>query len=179
MAKKQNGDGSEAPADGANSEAGTGNGASKAMPKGFRLLSSVSDAPWVSNEEGNVCQGELLGRYQMNNDLKTHYYQVLLAKPCRVRVGTGEDAEVEEVEAGVVVNLNENHQIKVLTEVVVPETLAGGSHEVYVEFGKKVKLKSGGKTMWHVKVASKTLRAPTRPVTALPKESVSSEETPF
>jgi hypothetical protein len=149
---------------------------------GYRRESSVTDAPWVANEKGNVCEGKLLGRYQMNVEPVRYYYQVELIRPTLARQGTGEDAEVIEVEAGHVVNLNETSQVaKALTERVVPEILAGAEYNIWVEFGDKIKLKGGGKTMWKVDVFSKQLKAPTRPVIALPKSQLEGEgaSTPF
>lgn len=146
---------------------------------GYRRESSVTDAPWVAQEKGNVCEGKLLGRYEMNVEPVRYYYQVELVRECAVRQGTGDDAETVMAEPGTVVNLNENYGIKkALTERVVPEILAGAEYNVFTTFGDKIKLQ-GGKTMWKTDVFSKLLKPATRPVTSLPKASLGGEEAPF
>jgi hypothetical protein len=153
------------------------------MPSKFRRISTVSDAPWVAQEKGNIVQGKLLGRHTMNSEPVRYYYQIELSKPCQARQGSGEEAEIIDAVVGDVVNLNENFKIKVLTETVVPEILAGAEYEVYAEFKDKIKLKSG-RTMWDVEVGSFQLKPPVRPVQPLPKESMAAGEgegsdTPF
>lgn len=146
---------------------------------GYRRESSVTDAPWVAQEKGNVCEGKLLGRYEMNVEPVRYYYQVELIRQCMVRQGTGEEAEIITVEPGTVVNLNENYGVKkALTERVVPEILAGAEYNVFVTFGDKIKLQ-GGKTMWKTDVFSKLLKPATRPVTSLPKEQLQGGDSPF
>lgn len=158
------------------------NGASFAdsPPAGFRRQSSVSDAPWVSLEAGNVCYGKLINRYPMNGqDPPRHYYQVELKAPCKVRQGRGDDAEVVEAKAGDVVNLNENHKTMCLCDVVIPEIVAGAEFEIWAKIENKISLK-GSRTMWNIDVQTKQLRAPTAPIRVLDNAGGSvSEEAPF
>lgn len=141
---------------------------------GYRRESSVTDAPWVAQQKGNVVEGKLLGRYEMNVDEKRYYYQVELDRPCKARQGTGEEAEIIDVPAGTVVNLNENHNVKrALTERIIPEILAGAEYNIAVAYGDKIKL-GGGRTMWKIEVWSKMRKAPIRPVSALPASMVAS-----
>lgn len=154
-----------------------------APPAGFRIRSSVTDAPWVEQAKGNVCQGRLLNRYPMNNtEPPRYYYQIELSAPCKVRVGRGEDAEVQDALAGEVVNLNENHKTSCLRDVEIPEVIAGAVYDVHVVFGDKMKI-GGGKTMWKIKVSTKQLKAPTSQVRPLMDAGSSSsgegEDAPF
>lgn len=161
----------------AKAQASGGNGKGKAaeapagVPAGFRRRSTVSDANWVANEKGNVCHGTLLGRHAMSTEPVRFYYQVELKSPCKVRVGKGDDAEVQQAEVGEVVNLNENFKLACLKELEIPEILAGAAYEVYVTFEDKIKI-GGGKTMWNIEVSSKQLKAPTSAVRPLPKDDV-------
>jgi hypothetical protein len=168
---------------GAKDNASNGTAAAGGMPSKFRRISTVSDAPWAAQEKGNTVQGKLLGRHIMNSEPVRYYYQVELTAPCKARQGSGDDAESIDAEKGDVVNLNENYKIKVLTETVVPEMLAGAEYEVFVEFKEKIKLKNG-RQMWDAEVGSFQLKPPTRAVVPLPKDSVSTAEgetdaTPF
>lgn len=155
--------------------------ASPNPPSGFKRRSAVTDAPWVETAKGNVCQGRLLNRYVMNNsDPVRYYYQVELSHPCQVRIGRGEDAEVQTAQAGEIVNLNENHKTSCLKEVEVPEIIAGGVYDVWVKFEDKIKI-GGGKTMWNIDVQSKQLKAPTSQVRPLLDDGGDggADDTPF
>jgi len=154
-----------------------------ALPAGFRRRSSVTDAPWVAQEKGNVCRGHLLNRYPMNGmEPARYYYQIELTAPCKVRVGRGDDAEIQQAEAGEVVNLNENHKTSCLRDVEIPEVIAGAAYDVIVQFGDKMKI-GGGKTMWKIDVSTKQLKAPTSQVRPLVDVGASAsgegEEAPF
>jgi len=139
-------------------------------PAGYRRRSSVSDASWVAQQQGNICNGKILGRHAMQQTPVRYYYQIELLKPCKVRVGRGEDAEIEEVPAGEVVNLNETYQIAVLKEIEIPEILAGAEYNVWAEFKNKIKVANGTRTMWNVDVSSVQVKPPTREVRPLPKD---------
>jgi len=142
-----------------------------AMPSGYRRRSAVTDAPWFTNKVGNIANGKLLGRYVMTaQEPPRAYYQVELLAPCTVTVGRGDEAEEVEAKMGDVVNVGENFKLQCLKEVEVPELLAGAEYNVWIEVQKKIKLKSGGKTMWVIDVASKRLKAPTGEVRPLPPD---------
>jgi hypothetical protein len=116
-----------------------------------------------------------------NSDPIRYYYQIELTAPCKVRIGRGEDAEVQEAQAGEVVNLNENHKTACLKELEVPEIIAGAVYDVWVKFEDKIKI-GGGKTMWNIDVQSKQLKAPTSQVRPLIDSGAASggdEESPF
>lgn len=170
--------GKAAPAGGKNGASESNGGA----PAGFRRRSTVSDANWVATEKGNSVHGKLLGRHEMSTTPVRFYYQVELLKPCKVRVGSGEDVEIEDAAVGDVVNLNENKKLECLKEIEIPEILSGAEYEIFVEFGGKRNI-GGGKTMWDINVSSKSIKGPTRPVVALPKgssaEGEGSEAAPF
>lgn len=148
--------------------------AEKSAPAGFRRVNSVTDAPWVKGQEGNVVFGKLINRYGMQGQQlpgsSGHYYQVELLEPCAVTKGKGDDAEVVEAAAGDIVNLGENKQIASLKDVVIPEINAGADYQVFIKFKNKIKI-SGGRTMWNIEVHSKSLRGPSRQVTPLPPET--------
>jgi hypothetical protein len=154
--------------------AGGDEASEKNAPAGFRRVNSVSDAPWVKTQEGNVVYGNLINRYSMQGQQlpgsSNHYYQVELLESCMVTKGKGDDAEVIEAAAGDIVNLGETKQIASLKDVVIPEINAGGAHQVWVKFKNKIKI-SGGRTMWNTEIHSKPTRAPSRPVVALPPET--------
>jgi len=139
-----------------------------APPAGFRRRAAVTNAPWVKSLEGNVCVGRLIGRYAMQGNVQgsTHYYQVELTKPCKVTVGRGEDAEVQDAKAGDVVNLGESYKIACLKEVEIPEILAQAEYDVWVHFQEKIKI-TGGRTMWVIDVQSRRTKAPSGEVRAL------------
>lgn len=145
-------------------------------PAGYRRRSSVSDASWVATQQGNICNGKILGRHAMQQTPVRYYYQIELLRPCKVRVGRGEDAEIEEAPAGEVVNLNETYQIGVLKEIEIPEILAGAEYNVWVEFKNKIKVAGGARTMWNVDVSSVQTKAPTREVRPLPKDEAEGDE---
>lgn len=137
-------------------------------PAGFNLRSSVSDAPWVAQEENNVCMGHLINRYEMQNqNPRRFYYQVELTADCMVREGKGDDAEVVVAKEGTIVNLNRNFKTGTLDEVEVPSILAGAAYDVWVKFGDKIKI-GGGKTMWNITVRSKMMRPAKGPISAIP-----------
>lgn len=169
---------------GAVAKNGTGADIMADAPAGFRQRSAESEAPWVAQEKGNVCYGELINRYPMNGqDPPRHYYQVELLAACKVRVGRGEEVEIEEASVGTIVNLNENYKTSCLKDIEIPEILAGASYTVWVKFEDKLKI-GGGKTMWQIKVKSAQKRPPTSPVRALPSEGgaegeVAADTTPF
>jgi len=148
-------------------------------PAGFRRRSAVTDAPWVENEKGNICQGRLLNRYEMNNSSPARfYYQIELTSPCKVRVGRGDEAMVEVAQAGEVVNLNESYKSKCLKEIEIPAINAGAAYDVWVAIGDKIKI-SGGKTMWQQDVQTKQLKAPTSQVIPLRDSDNGEEDAPF
>jgi hypothetical protein len=156
----------------------------KNAPSGFRRVNSVTDAPWVKGQEGNVVFGKLINRYGMQGQAlpgsSNHYYQIELLEACAVTKGKGDDAEVVEAAVGDIVNLGENKQIASLKDVVVPEINAGAEYQVWIKFKNKIKI-SGGRTMWNIEVLSKSLRGPSRAVIALPPETDSegSDANPF
>ncbi len=139
-----------------------------APPAGFRRRAAVTNAPWVKSMEGNVCVGRLIGRYAMQGNVQgsTHYYQVELSGPCKVTVGRGDDAEVQDAKKGDVVNLGESYKIACLKEVEIPEILAQAEYDVWVHFQEKIKI-TGGRTMWVIDVQSKQVKRPTGEVHAL------------
>ncbi len=170
---------------GAKGGSGSGNGAQPSTPamsgppSGFRRQSSVSDAPWVEQKEGNVCFGKLINRYPMNNqDPPRYYYQVELKTPCLVRIGRGDDAEVKEAKVGEVVNLNENYKSSCLRDQVIPEIIAGAEYEVWAKFESKISLQ-GGRTMWNIDVHTKQLKPPTSAIRPLTDEGAPAEDSPF
>lgn len=142
-------------------------------PVGYRRISSVQDAPFVTSKVGNVCSGELLNRYEMQGQTQgnRHYYQVELDKACTVTQGKGDAAEEIEVPAGTVVNLGENMQIgKSLKPVVIPEINANAAYKIHVLFKKKIKI-SGAKNLWIIDIFAKRTRGPVGAVTALPPDN--------
>lgn len=147
-------------------------------PAGFTRRTQISEANWVENETGNVCYGKLQGRYKMNVEPARWYYQIELLAPCKVREGTGDDAQLIVAQPGDVVNLNENHKTKCLRDIEIPEIAAGARYHVHVTYQNKIKI-SGGRTMWNVEVNTKQVKRPTSPVRSLPTEEDSGEETPF
>lgn len=143
---------------------------SNGLPAGFRRRNAVTDAPWFTAKEGNVAFGKLLGRYVMQNvDPARAYYQVELYKACTVTVGRGNEAEEKEAAKGEVVNVGETFRLQCLKEIEIPEIMAGGDYDVFIEVEKKIKL-SGGKTMWVIEVGSKCTKRPTGEVRPLPKD---------
>jgi hypothetical protein len=164
--------------DGANGEGGE---EKKGPPAGFRRRSAVTDAPWFHQAEGNVCYGKLLGRYIMQVDPPRPYFQVELYQPSTVTVGRGDDAEQVEAKAGDVVNVGESYKLQCLKEVEIPEILAGGEYDVWVEVQKKIKV-GQGRTMWVIDVQTKRTKAPTGEVRPLPPETSSGDgdsDSPF
>jgi hypothetical protein len=162
----------ESAVNGANGEA-----AEPTMPAGFRRRNAVTDAPWVHGEKGNVCQGNLLGRYQMQGNVQgsRYYYQVELVKDCKVRMGRGDDAEIVMAKKGDVVNLGESYKIACLKEVEIPELLAQAEYQVWVHFKDKIKI-SGGRSLWNTEVTSRRTKAPIGEVRALPADDASEGE---
>lgn len=140
-----------------------------AMPEGFRRRTSVSDAPWFHMETGNVLNGRLLGRFVMNTEPVRAYYQVELAKACKVRVGQGDDAEVVEAAVGSVVNLSEMAKLKYLKDKEIPEILAGAEYDIWAGVGDKIKLKAG-RTMWSVDSGTRQIKAAKGEVRPLPPD---------
>lgn len=183
MASKQAAE-KEAPANQAPASNGAASGGLPApdqAPSGFRRRVSVSDAPWVAQEAGNVVYGRLLNRYEMQGQTPRRWYlQIELHAPCKVRIGKGDDAEIAEAKKGDVVNLNENHKLSSLRDVEIPEILAGASYDLWAKYENKIKI-SGGKTMWNVDLQTKQLKPPTSPVRALSSADLgeASDDTPF
>ena len=140
-------------------------------PNGFRRRGAVAEAPWFHNEAGNVCHGKLLGRDVMNGvEPPRPYYQVEVMEPCTVTVGKGDEAEQVTSEVGDVVNVGETFKLECLKELEIPEILAGGAYDVWVNVEKKIRI-SGGRTMWVIDVQTKRTKNPTGEVRALPADS--------
>ena len=156
--------------------------APSAPPSGFRRRVSVSDAPWVEQEVGNIVHGKLLNRYEMSNQSpRRWYYQIELLADCKVRVGKGDDAKVEIARAGDVVNLNENFKLTGLRDVEIPEIIAGAEYQIWAKFESKIKI-SGNRTMWNVDVQTKMTKKSVNVVRPLPASDlgeVASDDTPF
>jgi hypothetical protein len=153
-------------------------------PVGFRRRAAVSEAPWYKNKEGNVAYGKILGRYAMQQEPVRYYVQIELYKESIVTVGRGDDAEEAVAKTGDVVNIGETFKMECLRDVEIPEILAGAEYDLWVHTEKKIKLKTGGKTMWIMDVQTKQRKAPTsevRPLTLTTKESAEGEggEAPF
>ena len=148
-----------------------------APPAGFRRRAAVTNAPWVKAVEGNVCMGRLIGRYAMQGNVQgsTHYYQVELSQPCKVTVGRGDEAEVQDAKKGDVVNLGETYKIVCLKDIEIPEILAQAEYDVWVHYQEKIKI-TGGRTMWVIDVQSKRLKAPSGDVRPLPADETNEGE---
>lgn len=175
MARKKNGgeEGSTgADETGAEGAEGADESEAGAAPQGYRRISSVQDAPFVTSKVKNVCSGTLINRYEMQGNQQGNrwYYQVELDKPCTVTVGKGDDAAEQEMNAGDVVNLGENMQIgKSLKPVIIPEINAGAEYKVHVFYKKKIKI-AGAKTLWIIEVYARRVKGPQGVVTPLPKD---------
>lgn len=170
MARAKKAEGEEGSAEGA--AEGEEGAAAGAPPAGYRRVSSVQDAPFVTSKVDNVVSGTLINRYEMqgNQQGNRHYYQIELDRDCTVTVGKGDDAEEKVVAKGEIVNLGENMQIgKSLKPVIIPEINAGASYNVHVHFKKKIKI-AGAKTLWIIEVFAKRLKGPNGVVTPLPKD---------
>jgi hypothetical protein len=153
-------------------------------PAGFRRRAAVSEAPWYKNKERNVAYGKILGRYAMQQEPVRYYIQIELYKESIVTVGRGDDAEEAVAKTGDVINIGETYKMECLRDVEIPEILAGAEYDLWVFTEKKIKLKSGGKTMWIMDVQTKQRKAPTsevRPLAMTAKESAEGEggEAPF
>lgn len=146
-------------------QAGEKNGAGD-RPTGMRRVSADA-APWFLKGEGEICYGEVLGRFEMTgNDGKPRaYYQVCVKRPCQATVGSGKDAEIVDIAVGALVNLNETFKLGVLKEEALPIIKAGGKVDVWAEYKDKIKI-GGGQTMWNMDVYVEVTSAPTMPVQA-------------
>lgn len=165
----------------ANGAASGGMPAPDMAPSGFRRRVSVSDAPWVAQEAGNIVYGRLLNRYEMQGQTpRRWYFQIELHAPCKVKIGKGDDAEIVTAKKGDVVNLNENHKLVGMREVEIPEILAGAVYDIWAKYENKIKI-SGSKTMWNIDLQTKQLKPPTSPVRALTAADIgeASDDTPF
>ncbi len=126
-------------------------------------VGSVANAPWFHLEEGNICHGYLENVYERPDERakggKSKFFQIELLTPCKARDGRGDDAEIIEVKAGTIINLNYGPKTKEL-EKFVPQILMGAQYEVscFVE-GKKFSI-GKGQTMWPIDVRAEQTRAP-------------------
>lgn len=149
-----------------------------APPKGFKRITSVSNAPWVKAKQGNVIHGKLINRFPLQGQDR-FYYQVELFADCIVSVGRGEDAEETTAKPGDVVNLNENHKAQELCEQVIPEIIAGAEYDIWACYMDKIAL-SGGRSMWNLDIHTSKKKPPTSQVVPLKATGTPSEdEAPF
>jgi hypothetical protein len=89
-----------------------------------------------------------------------NFFQIQVTEPgAKGRYGKGEEAEVNEIPVGSIVNLNYGVKTKVL-ETLLPSIQNNAKHAVWVHCGDKIKV-GKGQTMWVITCKSKMLRAPT------------------
>lgn len=126
--------------------------ASASLPSGFEPVSVEGPQTWAHMTEGNVIQGELLGRFSRRGGNGGSFYQIKLTKECAGTRGRAADREDVDCEAGETVCIDEKARLMDFAELVK----ADRRYEVYVEIGKKIKL-DGGKTMWEIKAGKKDI----------------------
>jgi hypothetical protein len=133
-------------------------------PDGFQRLGSVANAGWFDMSTiGNTLSGKLEGMFEMKTALRKEgtqqFFQVQVDAPCKVRMGSGEDAEVVEAAPGDFVNVNYGPKTKLL-EKFLPEIAQGAVYVVWGTIaGAKIKLQ-GGKSMHDFEVFAKRTKAP-------------------
>lgn len=131
-------------------------------PEGFDSISSER-APWIVKEPGLIVMGLLLGRYSFTGkgDKKTRYfYQLELTTdgiPCVS--GSGDEQEEVTCNRGDRISIGETFAME---RDLSPYVGDGGQYEVWIRFGEPERDRQNKPTFWPVKLAKKTLRAPTR-----------------
>jgi len=127
-------------------------------PEGFDISAARTRGEgWAKKEPGNVVRGILLQRVTYEGtDGERAFYQVRLTAPCQCVVGEGEEAVVETLQAGALVNVDE------LAGMIGLKTYVGngGEYEVWLRYDGKPK-KQGDS--WALSgPALKQIKAPVR-----------------
>lgn len=125
------------------------------VPQGFDIRAERAQADgFVKKDAGVTVQGRLLSRFTMEGDSAPRIiYQVLLDKPCPAVTGSGEEAAVETLEPGKVVNIDGAALME-----LDKYANNGGVYDVWIHF--KGKRKVGRGLMWDAMVRLRQVKAP-------------------
>ena len=137
------------------------------VPEGFDSI--TPDKPsWWNIKTGGTIQGRLMGRFTGRNG---PYYQIRLSANMEVPSieGKGEAAIEKILMEGDTVSLGERSGLKILA----PYAESDGIFDVFIKALEKVPL-DGGQTWWRFKVATRTIKASSHPITAV-KPEISTE----
>jgi hypothetical protein len=119
-----------------------------AIPDGFDTFAGrVMGDGWMKKEKGNVCQGRLLGRNEMD-DGERAFYQVQLDKDCKAITGKGDDTKEVILKKGSIVNIDESKALHDMRKYA-KNLQWGGVYDVWILYGEKQKL-DGGNTFWPI-----------------------------
>lgn len=153
--------------------AGTDRAPSIAAPDGMARVGSVANAPWFNLRNGNLLYGKLINIYDRPDERaksgRSKFFQVEVMEykdpktgevvPCEARTGRGKNADLVEVLAGSVVNLNYGPKTKDL-EKFIPEILQGAGYNVWILVdGDKFDI-GKGQTMWPIDCRAIRTRSP-------------------
>jgi len=145
---------------------------------GYTQHSQRKAIGWFAMAEGAVCEGELLGRFQLKENRSdgspAYYYQILLKSSCVAWSGSGKDREQVEGEPGEVVNVTQTASLESLYELCQDDLCA---YQVALVIKGKIPLR-GGKSLWEIDIFKKKLEC--KPETdGAPPQLTDDEGIPF
>lgn len=113
-------------------------------PDGFDITVGRQNSDgWARKGKGFTIQGRIINRIDQGDDKA--FYQILLHKECFAVTGKGDETKEITLKEGQIVNVDESKALEDLKKYATN----GGVYDVWIMYGEKQQLASGG-SFWPV-----------------------------